>query len=120
MSQKMDIHGYQLEFEKNEGKAIIEIFIDEEGQECYLIDIFSVNDRDYIALVPVDNDELYIFIYDVDEDDDENINLIAIEDEEEMDLIYHLFSHFWDEEAIDAVIDDYNSDMDFVDVEDEE
>lgn len=111
MTKKFESHGYQLEFEKNKGKAIIELELENEAQECYLIDIFSVDDEDYIALVPVDSEELYILKYDADEDDEHNINLMAIEEEEELDLIYHLFFHYWDEEAIDNLIDDYMGDL---------
>lgn len=120
MTQKFESHGYQLEFEKKEGKAIIELDLDEASQECYLIDIFSVDEKDYIALVGADNEELYIFHYDSDEEDEENITLLAIEDEEEIDLIYHLFSHYWNEEAIDSLIDDYNSDIEYLELDDEE
>lgn len=110
MTKKFESHGYQLKFEKNKGKAIIELELGSGPQECYLIDIFSVDDQDYIALVPVDSEELYILKYDINEEDEENINLIAVE-EEELDLIYHLFFHYWDEETIDNLIDDYMGDL---------
>lgn len=119
MNNKFESHGYQLEFEKNKGKAIIALDFGESPQECYLIDIFSVDSDDYIALVPVDSEELYILRYDASEDGEENINLLAIEDEEEMDTVYHLFFHYWDEESIDAVIEDYLSDLQALDMDDE-
>lgn len=119
MTKKLESHGYQLEFEKNKGKAIIELELGSEPQECYLIDIFSVNSDDYIALVPVDSDELYILRYDANEDDEENINLLAIEDEEELETVYHLFFHYWDEETIDNLIDDYMGDLENLDMDED-
>ncbi|MDD7306181.1 MAG: DUF1292 domain-containing protein [Peptoniphilaceae bacterium] len=111
MTQTIELHGHQLEFEKNKGKALIEFDFANSPQECYLIDIFSVDRDDYIALVSVDSEELYILRYDTSEDDKENINLIAIDNEEELDLVYHLFSHYWDEDKLDKIIDAYKCDM---------
>lgn len=119
MTQKFESHGYKLEFEKNKGKALIELEFGDIPQDCYLIDIFSVNEEDYIALLPVDGDEIYILRYDSTEEDGENINLLAIEDEEELDIVYHLFSHYWDEESIDKLIEDYRGDLAAFDMDEE-
>lgn len=119
MTQKFESHGYQLEFEKNKGKALIELDFGDSPQDCYLIDIFSVDSDDYIALVPVDSEELYILRYDAIEDEEDSINLLAIEDEEELDLVYHLFFHYWDEENIDKVVEDYMDDLEALDMDEE-
>lgn len=120
MTQKFESHGYVLEFEKTEEKSLLVLDFEEGPQECYLIDIFSVDDKDYIALVPVDSDELMIFNYDFEMEDQDEFNLSSLENEEELDLVYHLFSHYWDEETIDALIEEYKSDSDFIDMDDEE
>ena len=36
-----------------------------------------------------------------------------------MDEVFHLFSHYWDEEALDNLVEDYESDMDDEDMIDE-
>lgn len=119
MTKKIEVNGRQLEFKKNIGKALIGLEFTEIPQECFLIDIFSVDSQDYIALVPMDSEELYIFRYDSSEDDEENISLLAIEDEKELDEVYDLFFHYWDEASIDQVVKEYLEDLEDLDLEEE-
>ena len=109
MSTKFDLHGKSVEFEKNQGKSIIGLELEDGEEECFLIDIFSIDDSDYIALVSRDSDELYIFKY--SEDDEDGLNLLSLEDEEELDEVYHLFSHYWDDDAIENIINEYMEDL---------
>ena len=118
MTEKLNLHGHEVEFGKNKGKAIIEIGFDENTDQCYLIDIFTVDETDYVALLSSDSSQIYLFYYNDSFDNDE-INLEIIEDEDEMDEVFHLFTHYWDEEALDNLVDDYESDMDDNDVIDE-
>ena len=111
MTEKFNLEGHEVEFGKNEGKAIIEIGFDENTDECYLVDIFTVDETDYVALLSEDSEQIYLFYYKDDFDNDE-VNLEFIQDEEEMNEVYHLFSHYWDDEALDNLVSDYEADMD--------
>lgn len=112
MSEKLEIHGHKLEFLKNEGKAVISLDFGEDSEECYLIDIFSVDDVDYVALISSMSNEIYLFYYEDSFDNDENeIDLKTIEDEDEIDEVFHLFGHYWDDDAIDQLVEDYNTDL---------
>lgn len=117
MSKKIVIHGHEIEFEKNEGKAIIELQLDEVPSECYLIDIFSVDGEDYIALVDSENSELIILLYELDNEETGEIKLNSLEDEEQLDEIYHLFSHYWDYDTIDKIVNEYEDDIENRDID---
>lgn len=118
MTEKLELHGHEVEFFKNEGKAIIEIDLGEASDECYLLDIFSVDGTDYVALISSESYEIYLFYYEDSFEEDE-IDLRLIDDEEELEEVFHLFTHYWDDEAIDQVVEDYNSDLE-VELEDYE
>lgn len=110
MTEKLELHGHEVEFLKNEGKAVIELDLGDTTDECYLLDIFSVDGKDYVALISSESNEIYLFYYEDSFEEDE-IDLKVIEDDEEIEEVFHLFTHYWDDEAIDQVVDDYNVDL---------
>ena len=114
MTEKLEMHGHEVEFLKNQGKAVIEIDLGDSSDECYLLDIFSVDGTDYVALISSESYEIYIFYYEDSFEEDE-IDLRLIEDEEELEEVFHLFTHYWDDESIDKVVEDYNSDLEIFD-----
>lgn len=69
--------------------------------ECQVVGIFGVEDKEYIALVPLDEEES-VLLYEFSESE-EGIELQNIEDDSEYDLVveafYELFSY--DEEDYD-------------------
>lgn len=97
MTEKIELHGHELEFQKNSGKAVIEIDLGEVSDECYLVDVFSVDGTDYVALISSESNEIYIFYYEDSFENDE-IDLKVVDDEEELDEVFHLFTHYWDDE----------------------
>ncbi len=114
MTEKIELHGHELEFLKNNGKAVIEIDLSERTDECYLIDIFTVDQTDYVALISSETNEIYIFYYEDSFENDE-IDLKVVEDEEELEEVFHLFTHYWDDEALDNLVEEYNSDIEHFD-----
>ena len=114
MTEKIERHGHELEFLKNNGKAVIEIDLGERTDECYLVDIFTVDQTDYVALVSSETNEIYIFYYEDSFENDE-IDLKVVEDEEELEEVFHLFTHYWDDEALDNLVEEYNSDIEHFD-----
>jgi uncharacterized protein YrzB (UPF0473 family) len=71
---------------------------DDTELECAVMGIFEVEDKEYIALLPLtedENDEVLLYQYVEDEENDE-FELLLIEDEEEFDSVaeafYTLFS----------------------------
>ncbi len=118
MAEKIELHGHELEFLKNNGKAVIEIDLGEVTDECYLIDVFSVDQTDYVALISSDSNEIYIFYYEDSFENDE-IDLKVVDDEEELEEVFHLFTHYWDDESIDNLVEDYNTDIESFEEDDE-
>lgn len=114
MTEKIELHGHELEFLKNNGKAVIEIDLGERTDECYLVDIFTVDQTDYVALISSETNEIYIFYYEDSFENDE-IDLKVVEDEEELEEVFHLFTHYWDDEALDNLVEEYNSDIEHFD-----
>ena len=86
--------------------------------ECYLIDVFSVDQTDYVALISSDSNEIYIFYYEDSFENDE-IDLKVIDDEQELEEVFHLFTHYWDDESIDNLVEDYNTDIESFEEDDE-
>lgn len=118
MTKKLEIHGHSLEFEKNEGKAIIELNFEDNPIETYLIDIFSVDGVDYVALVDDETSELYLLEYKLVDDESGEVSLNPLDEEDKLDEIYHLFSHYWDSDSIDEVVEQYIEDIEDRDIDD--
>ena len=110
MTETFNIHGHEVVFNKNKGKAVIEIQLGETEEECILIDIFSVDDKEYIALLSGESSEIYLFRY-TDIYGADNIDLTMIDDEDEVDEVFHIFSHYWTDDMIDDLICEYEEEV---------
>lgn len=76
--------------------------------ECEILTIFTVNEQDYIALLPVDdkgepNEDGEVFIYRYSEDEEGNAALDNIESDEEYEIVADRFDELLDE----AEFEDY-------------
>ena len=65
--------------------------------ECQILTIFDVDNQNYIALVPVDNDDEVIF-YRYFEDEEGNPSLENIDHDDEFDAVSDRFDELLDEE----------------------
>ena len=70
--------------------------------ECQILTIFDVDNQNYIALVPVDNDEEVIF-YRYFEDEEGNPSLENIDSDDEFDAVSDRFEELLDEEEFDQM-----------------
>lgn len=85
-------HDHDHECDCNEVGTIVLTLDDDSEIECMVIGIFDFEDKEYIALLPIseeDGDD--IFIYEYKELDDEDIELNIVEDE---DLFIRVASEF--------------------------
>jgi uncharacterized protein YrzB (UPF0473 family) len=81
--------------------------------ECAVLCIFPVGDKDYIALVPVDNEdeeEGEIFLYQFIEHENEEIELLNIENDDEFEAVSDAFDELMDSEEFDEMFDDEEDD----------
>ena len=84
---------------------------DDTELECNVLGIFEVEDKEYIALVPIDEEEVLIYEY-IELEDDE-FDLLAIE-EEDFEIVSEAFHALFSDE------DDFVEYGSYDDLEDEE
>lgn len=90
-----------MDFEQSHD--IITLTLDDDTElECVVLNIFTVEDKEYIALISVeelaqDDHDGEVLIYQFKQTDDEEPELINIETDEEFDLVSEAFSQLMDE-----------------------
>lgn len=99
--------------EMNDEEMYVEIDLDEGTVKCSIVTIFEVEGKDYIALLPLDENgenydgEVWIYGYKEDENNpDEEPELIYIEDEEEYEKASDAFDEFLDAQEFDEIVDE--------------
>lgn len=78
--------------------------------ECEILTIFTVNEQDYIALLPLDdkgepNEEGEVFIYRYSEDAEGNATLDNIESDDEYEAVSDRFDELLDEAEFNEMED---------------
>jgi len=82
---------------------------DGEEVECEIIAIYPVQDRDYIALLPMegeDSDSGEVYLYRYEEDEEGNPDLSNIEDDNEYEMAADAFDELLDSEEFDELVDE--------------
>lgn len=88
---------------------VVTLDLDDGSQvECEILTIFTVQEQDYIALLPLDesgeaNDDGEVFIYRYSEDEEGNPELDNIQDDEEYEAVSDRFDELLDEAAFDEL-----------------
>lgn len=79
--------------------------------ECAIITILTVNEQDYIALLPLDEDgnnedgEVWFYRYSESENDpNEEPQLAYIEDDEEYEAVADAFDEYLDNQEFDEIV----------------
>lgn len=94
----------------HEEMDVIYLTLDDDSElECGVIGIFEVEDKEYIALLPIGEEEVLLYEYkDLGEED---FDLLPIEDEEEFELVSEAFYALYsDEEEYDEELDEEEED----------
>ncbi len=82
----------------------------DEVLECAVLTIFSAGDKQYIALLPLDDaqdtEEGDVFIYRFEEDEDGEPTLDNIEDDDEYELAADAFDEWLDEQDFEELEED--------------
>lgn len=92
---------------------IIYLTLDDDTElECNVLGTFEVDDYEYIALVPMDDDQVLLYRFKEDED---GIDLLSIEDDEEFEIVSDAFYEMFVEEDLDFLDDEDFDDEDFED-----
>lgn len=75
--------------------------------ECVVLTIFPAGDKEYIALLPMEEDETdegEVYLYRYSEDEDGQPNLENIEDDDEYEIVADAFDELLDEQEYDEVV----------------
>ena len=85
--------------------------LDDGGKlECIVLNVFPVNNREYIALLPMNDEghveeDAQIFLYRFEELGDDEVNLETIEDDDEFELVSDYFDEMLDEREFNELFD---------------
>ena len=94
------------EFEDSEDLVLTLEMEDGSEEDCIVLTIFPMDDKQYIALVPVDqadSEDSDIYLYGYTEDEDGNPILSDIEDDDEFEAVCDRFDEVLDEEDFDEL-----------------
>lgn len=101
----------ELEHEKDEEMTVTLELEDGTSVTCAIVTILTVNEQDYIVLLPLDDNaenkdgEVWFYRYFEDEDDvNSEPELSYIEDDEEFELVADAFDELLDNEEFDELI----------------
>lgn len=87
-------------YHDHEEMSIVTLTLEDDTElECEVIGIFEVEDKEYIALLPLDDEEVLLYGY--KELSEDEFDLIQIEDEDEFDLVSEAFSVLFSDEYDD-------------------
>lgn len=81
----------------------------EDGKEvdCAIIAIFPVEEKEYIALLPLENQEDgEVYLYGFEEYEDGSFELLSIESDEEYEQVTKAFDEILDDAELDELLDD--------------
>lgn len=98
-------------FSSEDFEATVTLTLDnDEELECAIISIFDVEDKDYIALLPLDGDmakngEVFLYRY---EETDGNPDLSNIETDEEFEMVSEAFDEVLDAAEYEELMGDDN------------
>ncbi|EOD01589.1 DUF1292 domain-containing protein [Caldisalinibacter kiritimatiensis] len=79
---------YEFEQDEEEVKKIHLVLEDDSEVDAKVLDIFKVNDEEYIALLPDKDQRVFLYKY---EENEEGIRLNNIENQEEFELVSNEF-----------------------------
>ena len=83
--------------------------LDDGGKlECIVLNVIPVNNREYIALLPMNDEghveeDAQIFLYRFEELGDDEVNLETIEDDDEFELVSDYFDEMLDEQEFNEL-----------------
>lgn len=95
--------------EELEGEEMTVTLTLDDGQEleCVVLTIFPAGDKEYIALLPMDDEEAEegeVYLYRYTEDEDGQPNLENIEDDDEYEIVADAFDELLDEQEYDEIV----------------
>lgn len=95
------------EFLEDGEELRVSITLDDDSvMECVVLCILEVEDKEYIAVMPEDEDSEEVYLYRYSEDEEGQPELTNIETDEEYELAAEAFDEWLDEEEFDELGDE--------------
>ena len=92
----------------NDDEMFVTLTLDDVTEvECIVITIFEAGEKDYIALLPIDDeneDEGEVYLYRYSEDAEGNPILENIESDDEYEVVADRFDEWLDEQEYDEIV----------------
>lgn len=92
---------------ENDDEMYVTLTLDDDSEiECIVITIFEAGERDYIALLPMDDAESEdgeVFLYRYSEDAEGNPILDSIESDQEYEIVADRFDEWLDEQEYEEI-----------------
>ena len=96
--------------EFNDDEMFVTLTLDDDTEvECIVITIFEAAGKDYIALLPIEDeneDEGEVYLYRYSEDAEGNPILENIESDDEYEVVADRFDEWLDEQEYDEIVED--------------
>ncbi len=97
--------GQNDNIEEFEEETVTLTLDDDTEIECGIVAIFPCGDNDYIALLPLDDEDTEeVFLYRYYEDENGEPSLENIEDDDEFERVSDAFDEFLDSEEYDELV----------------
>lgn len=94
----------------NDDEMFVTLTLDDDTEvECIVITIFEAAGKDYIALLPIEDeneDEGEVYLYRYSEDTEGNPILENIESDDEYEVVADRFDEWLDEQEYDEIVED--------------
>lgn len=103
------------EMNLEETHDFITLTLDDDSEaECVVLQIFTVEEKQYIALMPVDElekdeEQTEVLLYCFSESEEGELSLTNIETDEEYETVAEAFSQILDEMEADTEFDDFEA-----------
>ena len=92
--------GHDHDHEHEEEMGTMTLTLDDDTElECGIIGVFDVDGKEYIALLPLEDET--VLIYEYNEKEDGDVELGLIEDDDVFEKVSNTFYEIWDDEEDD-------------------
>ncbi|MCR5251117.1 MAG: DUF1292 domain-containing protein [Lachnospiraceae bacterium] len=96
--------------EDDDDEMYVQLDLEDGPVDCAIVTIFSCDGKDYIALLPLDedgnNDDGEVWIYGHEEDENGEPSLRYIDDEDEYERASEAFDEYLDEQEFDELVEE--------------
>ena len=101
MNKEIDNHEHDENCNHDHEGAVDVIYLtfdDDEEIECEVLGVFEVENKEYIALLPADEEGILLYEY---KENEEDFDLLPIEDDKELELVAEAYSNLFEDENVE-------------------